>query len=161
MTIMRVSLVGASLDAERKQQLASRLIAAFARVEVGQDSPAAHAGFLVHFEEVAPEDLYMGAQRMADAGGSGRAAVVTTQVMAGPWTDAMKAQLFGDLESVIREEVDMPRSGSGADFWMTITEVPEGAWGYGGKPVSIASLAPVFSEDRQARIHRYLEDRSE
>ena len=50
MTILRVSLVGAVLSAERKQQLARRLISAFSLVEVGQEVPAAHAGFLVHFE---------------------------------------------------------------------------------------------------------------
>ncbi len=159
MTIMRVSLVGASLTSEKKQHLAGRLISAFSLVEVGQDAPAAHAGFLVHFEDVAPDDLYMGGQPMADAGDSGRAAVVTAQVMAGPWTDEMKAQLFRDIEGVIREEIDMPRNEPGADFWMTITEVPEGAWGYGGKPVSIASLAPVFTEDRQERIRGYLDTR--
>lgn len=152
---MRVSFVGTSLDTERKQSLASRLIEAFTLVEVGEANPAVHGGFLVHFEEVAADDLYMGDAPMADASESGRCAVITAQVMAGPWTDEMKAQLFGDIEVVIRDALDMPR-GSGSDFWMTITEVPEGAWGYGGAPISIGALAPVFTADRQERIREYL-----
>lgn len=157
MTMMRVSLVGVELSAEEKQTLARRLISTFAEVEVGQDVPAVHVGFLVHFEQVQPEDLYMGDAPMADAGGHGRAAVVTTRVMAGPWTDEMKAELFARIEDVIRDAADMPKSGNGSDFWMTILEVPEGGWGYGGQPVSIGSLAPVFTEDRQERIRAYLE----
>ncbi len=53
----------------------------------------------------------------------------------------------------------MPKEGAGADFWMTVLEVPEGAWGYGGRPASIAALAPVFSEDRKERIRAHLDER--
>ena len=157
MTTMHVVLLGTSLSAAERQTLAGRLTSAFAAVEVGQDVPAAHAGFLVRFEELAAEDVYVGGAPMVEAGPSGRAVLVTTRVMAGPWTNEMKAQLFHDLEEVLREALDMPRAEPGADFWMTIVEVPEGAWGYGGKPVSIATLAPVFTDDRKERIGAYLE----
>ena len=50
----------------------------------------------------------------------------------------------------------MPKRGAGSDFWMTFVEVPEGAWGLGGRAVSIADLAPIFKEDRQERIGAYL-----
>jgi hypothetical protein len=83
--------------------------------------------------------------------------MIDTRVMAGPWNDAMKARLFERLEPIVREVAEMPKEGAGADFWMTIVEVPEGAWGFGGRPVSIGTLAPVFSEDRQARIRAHLE----
>jgi hypothetical protein len=83
--------------------------------------------------------------------------MIDTRVMAGPWNDAMKARLFERLEPIVREVAEMPKEGAGADFWMTIVEVPEGAWGFGGRPVSIGTLAPVFSEDRRARIRAHLE----
>jgi phenylpyruvate tautomerase PptA (4-oxalocrotonate tautomerase family) len=153
---MRVSLVGAQLSEPEKESLAKRLIGAFAEVEVGRDTPAVRSGFLVHFEQVAERDLFMGDRRMSDA--SGKAAVVTTQVMAGPWTPAMKAEVFRRIEEIVRDATDMPKSGAGADFWMTITEVPEGGWGLGGSPVSIGRLAPVFAEDRQRRIRAYLDE---
>ena len=159
MTIMRVSYVGAQLAVEKKQELASRLIEAFARVEVGQSNPAVHGGFLVHFEAVDATDLYVGDAPMAKASEVGRSVLVTTQVMAGPWTDEMKSEIFGEVETVLRDALDMPRKEPGSDFWMTITEVPEGGWGYGGRPASIAALAPVFTEDRQARIRDYLSSR--
>ena len=159
MTILRVSLVGSELSDEAKGALATRLIDAFAGVEVGKASEAVRAGFLVHFERVEAADLWNGDRRFADVGPSGRAALVTAQVMAGPWTPEMKAEIFARSEAILREATDMPKSGAGGDFWMTIVEVPEGGWGLGGGPVSIGQLAPVFSEDRQERIRRYLDAR--
>ena len=85
--------------------------------------------------------------------------MVDARVMAGPWNDEMKARLFERLEAILRDAADMPKTGNGADFWMTIVEVPEGAWGLGGRTVSIERLAPVFSEDRQERIRAHLRRR--
>ena len=97
-----------------------------------------------------------GARPMADATESGKAAVVSAQGMAGPWNAAMKSELFVKIEEVVRRIGEMPRKGAGADFWMTIVEVPEGAWGLGGRAVSIETLAPVFAEDRRQRIEEHL-----
>jgi hypothetical protein len=76
--------------------------------------------------------------------------------MAGPWTDEMKASIFGRLDAIVREVADIPKRGAGTDVWMTIVEVPDGGWSLGGRPVSIAKLAPFFTEDRQQRIREYL-----
>ena len=92
---------------------------------------------------------------MSDA--TGKAALITTQVMAGPWNPEMKRDLFAKLEEVVRDVAEMPRQGNGGDVWMTVVEVPEGAWGLGGAPVSIERLAPVFADDRKQRIREYLE----
>jgi phenylpyruvate tautomerase PptA (4-oxalocrotonate tautomerase family) len=156
MTVMRVVLAGAQLSPESKSDAARRLMDAFAEVEVGASSEAIRRGFVVHFDEVAAGDLFMGDAPMVEAGESGRAAIVDARVMAGPWNDDMKAQLFERLEKIVRDVANMPKSGAGADFWMTIVEVPEGAWGLGGRAVSIEQLAPVFSDDRQDRIRSYL-----
>ena len=157
MTIMRVSLVGTSLSEPQKEAMANQLIEAFATVEVGHAAPAVRNGFLVLFEPLGRTDLWMGQRPMADATESGRAAVVSVQVMAGPWNAEMKSELFAKIEDVVRDAAEMPREGAGADVWMTIVEVPEGAWGVGGKSVSIQTLAPVFAEDRQRRIEKHLE----
>lgn len=159
MTIMRVSLVGSPLDAEASQAFATALIDAFAEVEVGTTSPEIRQGFLVQLEHVSATDLYMGDRPMAAASEAGKCAVVTTQVMAGPWNAAMKRELFSRIEAVVRAATGMPRRGNGADFWMTCVEVPEGGWGLGGNPVSIGQLAPVFDEERQARIRAHLAGR--
>ena len=156
MTIMRVSLVGVSLSDQQKETMANRLIEAFAMVEVGHAAPAVRNGFLVLFEPLGRTDLWMGQRPMAEAAESGKATVVAVQVMAGPWNAEMKSELFAKIEEVVRGVAEMPREGAGADFWMTIVEVPEGAWGVGGKTVSINTLAPVFAEDRQRRIEEYL-----
>lgn len=77
-------------------------------------------------------------------------------MIAGPWTNEMKSELFDRIEVVVRDVAEMPKEGVGADFWMTIVEVPDGAWGLGGRRVSTESLAPVFAEDRQRRIQQHL-----
>jgi phenylpyruvate tautomerase PptA (4-oxalocrotonate tautomerase family) len=159
MTIMRVSLVGTELSASQKETLANRLIEAFAIVEVGRDAPEIRKGFLVRFEEVAPEDLWMGEWPMAEATPSGKAALIEAHVMAGPWNPEMKADLFARLEEIVRDVAGMPRGSGGTDFWMTFVEVPEGGWGLGGRPVSIGRLAPVFLPDRAARIEAHLAGR--
>ena len=159
MTIMHVTLTGTTLDAKRKQRLASRLIDAFARIEVGQSTPAVRAGFVVRIDEVEPENLWMGDAKMSDASPAGRAAIVNARVMGGPWSDAMKAELFVEIEDAVRDVAEMRRAANGTDFWMTIVEVPDGGWGLGGKPVSIGKLAPAFEEERQQRIEKYLRDR--
>lgn len=157
MTIMRVSLSGTTLSDAQKEVLAARLIDAFAAIEVGHAAPEVEAGFVVLFETLERTDLWMGKRPMADATASGRAAIVSAQVMAGPWNDEMKRDLFRTIEGVVRDAAEIPKEGNGANFWMTIVEVPEGGWGLGGRPVSIAKLAPVFQEDRRERIGRYLE----
>ena len=159
MTIMRVNLVGTRLSTEAKAELSDRLIGSFADVEVGRDSPEIRAGFLVIYDELEADDVWMGTQRMTDASPVGRAAIVSTHVMAGPWSDEMKAELFSRIETAVREVADMPRAPGGADFWMTVVEIPGGSWGLGGHPVAIEKLAPVFSPDRQQRISGYLRDR--
>lgn len=161
MTIMHVTLVGVNLRAEQKSDLARKLIAAFCEIEVGRDVAAAHTGFVVRIDEAHPDSVFLGDQPMTSASAVGRAAIVQTQVMAGPWNDAMKASLFERLEAIVRDAAAMPKQGTGADFWMTIVEVPDGAWGVGGRPVPIARLAPFFTDDRQERIRDHLRRRNE
>ena len=67
----------------------------------------------------------------------------------------MKDELFSRVEPVVREAIDVPR-GEGPAVWMTFLEVPDGGWGVDGRAVSIRDFAPVFAEDRQARIVAYL-----
>lgn len=156
MTIIRAACVGIDLTPELKARLADRVIGAFATVEVGQDNAMVRAGFVMMFETCQPDDIWNGSLPMANVSSAGRAVIIQTQVMAGPWTPDMKAQLYERVESILRDELDMPRPRGGGDIWMTIVEVPEGGWGVGGKPVSIGALAPAFAEDRRARIDAYL-----
>ena len=153
---MHLTLIGTRLSDDQKARLADRLMGEFATVEVGEDTLVARPGFVVDIDERDPGDVFMGNAPMAAAGPSGKAAILKAQVMAGPWNDAMKAELHQRLEAIVREVADMPREGRGSEFWMTIVEVENGGWSVGGVPVSIADIAPVFAEDRKARIKDYL-----
>ena len=111
---------------------------------------------VVQFEKLERTDLWMGERPMADAGVSGKAAVVSAHVMAGPWNPEMKSELFADIEEIVRDVAEMPKERGGTNLWMTFVEVPEGSWGVGGRPVSIEDLSPIFAEDRQQRIRNHL-----
>lgn len=160
MTMIRVDLVGAELSRDQKAQCTDRLTEAWATVEVGQDSELARTGFMVIYENFKTEDVWVGTAPMVDGGPSGKAAVVTVNVMAGPWTDEMKAELFAVTEEIVRDVAGIERADAGWDFWMTIQEVPDGGWSVGGRAVSIRDLAGLFTEDRQQRIARYLADKN-
>src|SRR6185503_17663614 len=75
MTIMRVALIGATLAPEQKAELSRRLISAFCEVEVGLDVELAHPGFVVHIEEVAADNVFVGDTPMTAASSVGRAAI--------------------------------------------------------------------------------------
>lgn len=156
MTILRVSLAGDPLPATAKQDLAARLIETFAEVELGHPAPELHGAFVVHLESLEPGSLWLGPRQMVEAGPSGRAVVISAQVMAGPWDRETKALLFRRIEAVVREVAAMPRAGRGEDFWMTLVEVPDGGWSVGGQPISIGRLSPIFAADRRSRIREYL-----
>lgn len=157
MTAINLALAGQPLSRDDKSEIANRITEAFAQVEVGNDSPMIRTGFMIKFERIEEDDLWVGARTAVSASPSKRAALVTVRVMSGPWTDGMKAELFDRVEKILREVAEMPKEGSGSDIWMTFLEVPEGSWGLGGQTVSIEALSPLFTADRQSRIRKYLE----
>ena len=156
MTTINIAYSGAPLAPSQKSELVSRVTEAFVMEEVGRDSPAIRRGFMTSFTHLGDDDLWLGEQRACDVHRGHRCIQLTVRVMAGPWNAAMKSALFAKVEDILREVADMPRQGTGDDIWMTFVEVPEGAWGLGGRPVSISQIAPVFDEDRRARISAYL-----
>jgi phenylpyruvate tautomerase PptA (4-oxalocrotonate tautomerase family) len=161
MTMIRVDLIGAELSREQKAECTNRLTEAWATVEVGEDSELARTGFMVVYENFKPDDVWVGTSPMVDAGPSGRAAVVSVRVMAGPWTDEMKTELYAATEAIVRDVVGIERVDAGWDFWMTIMEVPDGGWSVGGRPVSIRDLSGIFTGDRRQRIAAYLAAKSD
>lgn len=116
MTTINLSMAGLPLSQEDEAVLADRITEAFANVEVGIDSSLIRTGFLLKFEEVNEDDLWIGSQRAVSASPSKRAALVTVRVMAGPWTKEMKAELFGRVETILREVAKMPKSGNGSVY---------------------------------------------
>ena len=110
MTIMRVGLAGPRLSPEAKRELTRRLIDEFCAVEVGASVDAARIGFMVRYEQLAVDDLWVGDRPMIEAGASGRAAVIQALVMAGPWTAEMKRELFARLEAAVRSRAGKRRA---------------------------------------------------
>ncbi|MBI5606634.1 MAG: hypothetical protein HY879_25160 [Deltaproteobacteria bacterium] len=156
MTIIRVSLVGMTLDSVTKSNLAKRLIEEFATVEVGRFSEPIAAGFTLQLEEVGADNLWMGLKPAVQSHPSGKAVVISAQVMAGPWNAAMKEELFARLDAAVREILKIPKTDSDSNIWMTVTEISGDSFSVGGKVVSIAQLSPFFTADRQKRIGEYV-----
>jgi hypothetical protein len=64
--------------------LAKHLIEEFAMVEVGRFSDQIAGGFTFQLEELAPGNLWMGLKSAVESHPSGKAVVISAQVMAGP-----------------------------------------------------------------------------
>ena len=156
MTIMRVSVAGIKLTPAIKSTLAKRLIKEFAKVEVGNFSEIVASGFMAQIEEVDADSLWLGLNPAVNTHPSAIAVIITAQVMAGPWNEGMKKELFVKLDAAVREVLEIPDCGNNSNVWMTITEIPKESFGVGGEVVSIAQLSSFFSEDRQERINDYL-----
>ena len=156
MTIMRVSVAGVKVTPEMKSTLAKRLIKEFATVEVGSFSEIIASGFMAQIEEVDADSLWLGLNQAVDTHPSAISVIIAAKVMAGPWNEAMKKELFAKLDTAVREILEIPESSNKSNIWMTITEIPKDSFGVGGEVVSIAQLSPFFSEDRQERIKDYL-----
>jgi phenylpyruvate tautomerase PptA (4-oxalocrotonate tautomerase family) len=155
MTIMRVSTAGIELQPDTRANLAKRLIKEFATVEVGYFSETIAAGFTVLIEDIETDNVWMGLFPV-HIHPSGKAVVITAQVMAGPWTNEMKKAIVSNLDKAVREVLEIESTGAGTNVWITITEIPEGSFGVNGRVVSIADLSQFFSKDRQQRISDYL-----
>ncbi len=156
MTTINLTYSGKALSPDQKAQLADRITETFANVEVGNDAPVIRRGFMTTFHHLDVHDHYLGTEPAAEQSPGKRAVQITVRVMAGPWNNAMKAELFEHVDNIVRDILAMPKESTGDDIWMTFLEVPEGAWGLGGRTVSIAQIAPVFAADRQERIKAYL-----
>jgi len=153
---MRVSVAGVKLTPTIKSNLAKRLIKEFSKVEVGRFSEIIASGFMAQIEEVDADSLWLGSNMAVNTHPSAIAVIITAQVMAGPWNEAMKKELFVNLDVAVREILEIQDSDNKSNVWMTITEIPKDSFGVGGKVVSIAQLSRFFSQDRQERIIEYL-----
>ena len=159
MTVVRVSTLEGTLGGEAKSALAESFTRTVLDVEVQADNDVVRQGVIVHFEALSPADWYLGGKSVADVDSFDRFFWITLHVMAGPWDDGMKAEIFQRFSKAIGEVEtagDPPR-----DYvWLSVHEVPDGAWGLNGDALRISAIEHLFSATRQGAIRRPVAERS-
>ena len=154
MTVVRVTSMAGALRAEDRRELGEKLTSAVLEVETGKDTPEARPGVMVQFEELSESSWFHGGQAAEDLYDRNGIFWVTAIVMQGPWTSALKAELSSRLAAALRDVSEVPEKHA---IWITVHEVPDGAWNVNGNTVRIEQLIWAFESDRQATIRGLLE----
>ena len=154
MTVVRVTSMAGALRAEDRRELGEKLTSAVLEVETGKDTPEARPGVMVQFEELSESSWFHGGRAAEDLYDRNGIFWVTAIVMQGPWTSALKAELSSRLAAALRDVSEVPEKHA---IWITVHEVPDGAWNVNGNTVRIEQLIWAFESDRQATIRGLLE----
>jgi len=154
MTVVRVTSLEGALRAEDRRLLGEKLTAAVLEVETGKDTPESRPGVMVQFEELPELSWFHGGKAAEDLYEKQGIFGVTAIVMQGPWTSALKAELSSRLAAALRDVARVPEKHA---IWITVHEVPDGAWSVNGRTVRIEQLIWAFESDRQATIRALLE----
>jgi phenylpyruvate tautomerase PptA (4-oxalocrotonate tautomerase family) len=133
--------------------LGEKLTAAVLEVETGKDTAESRPGVMVQFEELPESSWFHGGKAAEDLYEKHGIFGVTAIVMQGPWTSALKAELSSRLAAALRDVARVPEKHA---IWITVHEVPDGAWSVNGRTVRIERLIWAFESDRQANIRALL-----
>ncbi len=158
MTMVRVTSLAGALGDDDREKLGERLTNAVLEVETGKDTPEARAGVMVQFEELPAGHWFHGGRAAEDLYEKNGIFWVTATVMEGPWTAELKADLVARLAGGLR---DVAGPAEKQAVWITVHEVPDGAWSVNGRAVGIEQFLWAFEPDRQATIRKLLETKGE
>jgi hypothetical protein len=155
LTIIRISTSNQTIPPDTKNKFAESLARAFCTIEVGHDSAPALQGFCVIFDSHSPADVWMGGNYDSPTQNIHDPVDILAFVLSGPWNDEMNREIYAAFKDVVLRIVPAGQ-GNQCALWMTILEVPEGRWSVDGKTISAKNIAPIFAEDRRARITAFL-----
>ena len=151
MTIITVTAPEKRLSVAQRRQLAKTLTDAVLEPEVGQPSPAARAGFQVHFRELPADCMAIGGELLSDQK-SRDIMTVNIAVMDAAWPAELRARVIRGVLARLAEACDMPKPS--ANWWVTFQVIEEGSWGSRGGVVSILQLldSGAFTAERVKAI---------
>ena len=160
MTVVRVLSEPGRLNDDAREKLAEALTSVVLDVEVGSDNAAARTGIMVLLEEQ-PTNRWAVGGRFDDRHVSkGGRLLVTTQVMAGVWTEPRRRQLIQRFCEAISEALDFgnDRSLMGS-CWILLEQIENGSWGAYGGPLNLLDiLEPAqFAPEQAATAREQLE----
>ena len=153
MTIVRVISLEGALGGEDRARLGEKLTEAVLEVETGKDTPEARPGVMVQFQDLPAGHWFHGGRPAEALYAKNGIFSVSATVMQGPWTSELKAELSSRLAAALRDVVGVAQPQA---IWITVHEVPDGAWSVNGAVVRIEQLLWAFQADRQATIQDFL-----
>ena len=146
MTIITVTAPHGRLSVAQRRLLAKTLTDAVLEPEVGQPSPAARAGFQVHFRELPADCMAIGGELLSDQPRD--IMTVNIAVMDAAWPAKLRERVISGVLARLAEACEMPKPS--ANWWVTFQVIDEGSWGSRGGVVSILQLldSGAFTAER-------------
>ncbi|WP_338461308.1 tautomerase family protein [Synechococcus elongatus IITB7] len=160
MPIIQVQHRRSSLNPEQKAAIATRLTELLLQMEGGAHTEGGKAFATVLFSAVDDADWWVGGRNDDRYVHSPGAFLVTVTIPEGYMNQAHKNEVHAGATAALME-VLAPRQSApaGNSILVMINEIPEGNWGAGGHPISIAAIAETVgldpTGDRFAWVHSY------
>jgi phenylpyruvate tautomerase PptA (4-oxalocrotonate tautomerase family) len=126
MTIITVTAPEQRLSVAQRRQLAKTLTDAVLEPEVGQPSPAARAGFQVHFRELPADCMAIGGELLSDQTSPRDIMTVNIAVMDAAWPAEVRERVIRGVLARLAEACDMPKPSP--HWWVTFQIIDEGSW---------------------------------
>lgn len=144
---------------EQRRTLAKSLTEAVLKVEVGQLSAPARAGFQVWFREFDTSEIAIGGVLLCDQSAPADIVLVEIVVMDGHWPETDRARVIRNIYGALAAALDRNRPPPG--WWVTFKVIDEGSWGSRGDVLSILDLlgTGVFAEARADLIREAIGSR--
>lgn len=152
MTVITVNTGKDRLNRDQRRTLAETLTDAVLVPEIGQFTPAARAGFQVHFVEREPDMMAIGGRLLADAGPELDVMVIDVAVMDADWRQNVRAQVIERVLAAMASACGLDKPSPA--WWVNFRVIDEGSWGSSGGVLSILSLldSGVFTEEKAKAI---------
>ena len=127
--------------------------------EVGQQAPAARAGFQVHFVELQPGEMAIGGTLLSDHSPAPDIMTIDVAVMDAAWPASVRSEVITNLLAAMAKACGLGAASPG--WWVNFRVIDEGSWGSRGGALSILALLTtgVFTPDRIAAIRAEIEGR--
>lgn len=150
MTVITVSYPANRISKEQRAGLAESLTDAVLTVEVGQQAPAARAGFQVHFREMPSDHMAINGTLLSESADD--AMVVDIAVMDGDWPKRDRAMVIENVLTALAKALNADRPAP--NWWVNFRTIDEGSWGAFGGALSVLTLLDMglFTEEKAKAI---------
>ncbi len=152
MPIMTVHYVAGTLSDAQKQDLSTRLTALMIQMEGGAGTEGGHAFAWVLYNPIARGDWWAGGHTDATYVRPPGCFLVDVRIPEGYMNAQHKtdvqAGVNAALMAVTGQDMSVPEAGGSCQ--VVISEITEGDWAAGGKPISIASIAGAVGLSRSS-----------
>lgn len=148
MPLVQVNLPKNSLSSEQRAQLAEEMTSVLLLIEGGVDNPEGRAIAYVIFNEIDPDDWFVGGRLDDTYVYPGGRFIFDVTVPQGSCNQERKNAVHAAINDALLRVLSIPKeSGAGASAWVLINEVREGHWGTGGRMIGIRRIAKLARMD--------------